>query len=308
MRVAVISPIPQLERFATQGDRYHLVLSHLISSSPEYRDFYRQRVQAQDFVILDNSAHEFGAGRHLEELIGCARDLSPDEIVLPDRLFFGEDTLESSGAALGRLRRAFDRTFRYMGVPQGRTFQEWRQCLGGLIKIGVNTIGISKDYEVWDGGLQRLVEEVRAHSWEVDIHLLGWGRQLWDLKSLTSLSDLALIRGIDSAKPLVYASAMIELPNPEILNPLTVPPYPKRSNFFQLQEADIDEFLAAINIAVFKTLAGSSSEQVRWVPSSRETPGSWVWTQRWLDGHRGGPGTDRGSEGEALRGSVGTAP
>ena len=249
MRVAIIAPTPLLKEYAVLGDNYHLTLAHQILEGGEYLNFYRQRRVLGDYVILDNSAHEFGEGLNLGRLATAIQLLAPQEVVLPDRVFFGDDTLALSTEAYQYLAPKYS-SLRLMGVPQGRTRQEYFCCLEGLVDLGVTALGVSKDYEVWEGGLVSLVEEVLRLAPNLPIHLLGWGRDLPQLWSLaTTFPDQ--IRGVDSAKPLVYASQGLYLS----MDPgAVVPEYPRRSpNFFHLQ--DLDPPTALHNITVFRSWA-----------------------------------------------------
>lgn len=227
------------------------MLSYLVRQHSIYRQFYQDRAREGDYIILDNSAHEFGSATHWEDLIELGEELNVSEIVLPDRLFFGEDTYNMSKKAFKLLRSRSSR-IRTMGAPQGRTPQEFLRCLFKLLDLGVDTIGISKDFEVWPGGLRALVEDVCRESNDVDIHLLGWGRDLRQLFLLGSCPWLrSRIRGVDSAKPIVFAAQGIRLPS----SPWeTLPAYPTRpDDFFSL--ASIPEHLLLHNISVFQAWA-----------------------------------------------------
>ena len=247
MKAAIISPTPLLEKYATLSDNYHLVLSDVARRDSTYLQFYRKCSDRGDFVILDNSAHELGVGDMNHDFFDIARDIRASEIALPDRLFFGDDTVELSTAVAMTAHQELPGV-RLMGVPQGRTPLEWLYCLNGLLRLGIDTVGISKDYEVWNGGLAELVKLVPESS-EIDIHLLGWGRQLGDLYDLAN-SGLK-IRGVDSAKPLSYAIHGIRLPS----DPQHIcPTYPRRPyDFFKISE--VDELTATMNCYVFKAWA-----------------------------------------------------
>lgn len=249
MKVAIIAPSYLLRRYAVT--EYHLCLCHRILSDEIYASFYSQ--DARGFVILDNSAHELGVGGMLMDMQRAAELVHPEEVVLPDRLFFAEDTVKYSSEAIEGFRKLSPRV---MGVPQGTTEKEWDWCCTELIGMGVDTIGISKDYEGWEGGLPQRVEVVRniaRRSWHPRvsaIHMLGWGRQLWQLNHLQEIEgDHTLpIRGVDSAKPLVFAAAGVDLKNNNVK-------YPGRlENFFDL--TDIPEELSLSNINCFRQAAG----------------------------------------------------
>lgn len=251
MRIAIIPPLGLLDTYGPAGDDYHLCLSNEVLKYPQYADFYRSRSDRGDHVILDNSAHEQLQGQSLAQLLEAADKVGPTEIVLPDRLFFGDDTLERSTIAYEAFRRSMPNV-NLMGVPQGRHFSEWIDCLHGLSTLGVDTIGISKDYEVWDGGLRKLVMAAHLLGYsQKSIHLLGWGRNLWELKDLSGY-----VRGVDSAKPIVYALGGIELPYP--LTKENAPTYPKRkSNYFNDKGPYPEAFhrLVRVNLAIFRAMA-----------------------------------------------------
>lgn len=252
MQTAVIAPSALLEKYATS--QYHLCLCHRVLVDDFYAHFYSK--DARGFVILDNSAHELGVGGMLMDMKKASFLVHPKEVVLPDRLFFSEDTIKYARESIDTFRGLAPRI---MGVPQGTNLQEWKSCCAHLIDLGVDTIGVSKDYEGWDGGLPALVQEVRgihSRSWHARatcIHMLGWGRKLWQLTHLRAIEEdpYLPIRGIDSGKPLVYASADIDLEAPGM------PPYPGRlENFFNLTDDNIPTEMALKNINAFRQAAG----------------------------------------------------
>ena len=251
MKCAIITPIPLLETYAVLSDNYHLILGHILTKEPQYMEFYKARAAEGDFVILDNSAHEFGVGSNIDGLINLAIEVGASEIVLPDRLFFGDDTLYYAQQAYYKVRREIP-YISIMGVPQGRTLAEYSECLQGLVELGVDTIGISKDYEVWPGGLKSIVGLILMMYPDIQIHLLGWGRDLTELYKIGKLFK-GRIRGVDSAKPLQYADCMTEIPS----DPGQVmPEYPRRDlNFFHLDYSDIPMGIALMNIQTFKKWA-----------------------------------------------------
>jgi hypothetical protein len=253
VHAAIIAPSQLLPKYAVTG--YHLALCHLVDSDSVYGAFYVEAAARGDFIILDNSAHELGEG--LTSAMERASDLiQPTEVVLPDRLFNAEDTVDFARDQIGDFSTLAPRV---MGVPQGTTIPEWNACCAELISLGVDTIGISKDYENWEGGLidrVRSVWELSLRTWNPKIsaiHMLGWGRQLWQLGQLTNLQAKGPIpiRGVDSGKPLVYAWGGIDL------SQNGTPKYPKRvPHFFDLGEDDIPMNLALKNVNQFRTVAG----------------------------------------------------
>lgn len=257
MKISVIAPIPLLEKYTSLGDNYHLVLSHLVDKSDEYTKFYRKRSAHGDWIMLDNSAHEFGVGEGQTRLLTNIDLVGADEVILPDRLFFGDDTVLHSTKASKFFAHEVPHVSQF-AVPQGRTLDEWTLCLQHLLQLPISTIGISKDYEVWPGGLTNLVEVVRKFSRTVNIHLLGWGREAKQLWRLGRREDLR-IRGVDSAKPLVYAAALTELEFPwDTLNETKYPTRPH--GFFNFGNGEIPDEIARKNIEVFRAHANGIRE------------------------------------------------
>jgi hypothetical protein len=214
MDLCLIPPIQHLRQFP---QKRHLVLSHLLTDQ-RYREYYMQRKAEGDFIILDNSAHENGIGEGAGKLLLQALSLMPDELVVPDALENYEQTVEFADNALrswygsaGRLRGL---PIRLMYVPQGRNVNEWAQCLVELMELhdsssvswGVPplcTIGISKDYAHWPGGLAALLDLVQPIVLEGhEVHLLGSGHDYW---TAADLGKRYAIRSVDTAKPFVWA-------------------------------------------------------------------------------------------------------
>ena len=244
------------------------MLSHLLED-PDYANFYRAE-SGTSFIILDNSAHERTTGNPVKELVAQAREIQASEIVIPDKLFDGKATLIQARDSFHWLANAKSKSYmssdwRWMVVPQGQTWEEYEWCFRQLLKLcrawenqlghcwGGWTIGVSKDYEMFEGGLYRIVSELleplHTNDPSIQFHLLGWGRDLWALGEIAQ--DFDWVRSVDSAKPYVYAAAGVAL------YPLAnYPAYPKRQpNYFHTplqwnQRSTVDQ-----NIWTFNRLA-----------------------------------------------------
>lgn len=263
MKVALIPPCPFLPIFGNA--QFHLLLAHLFSRSSYVKHYKKQRLHGA-YLILDNSAHEKGEGEDSEILMLRAMDVQAQEVVIPDALEDAEGTVEAclsahetwyEGSYSGM--RELDPTLMY--VPQGKNADEWNECFRSLVRIHNFcakrhrlrrdfVLGLSKDYEVWPGGLRELIEkyilpvkrELLLKDIHMHLHMLGWGRNLWMLNEIAR--DHPWIRSTDSAKPFVYAINGIELRPPE------VPEYPKRRwNYFSTTKMDTD--ICATNILAF---------------------------------------------------------
>lgn len=270
MKTAYIPPIPHLKDFG-RGD-FHLILSHLLDD-PDYREHYKEERARGAWLLLDNSAHESGQGADAEKLMYQTLDLDVQEVVVPDVLDNADATIETSISALGtwnnlkNLKSRID-DLRFMYVPQGESYERLVYCLDNLVKAHVYnarqqhyrldfSLGISKDYERFEGGLMRFLDEeisplhkaFAKNGVDVQVHMLGWGRKLWELRKIAKKHKF--LRSTDSAKPFVYGLANITL------DPSTAPPeYPTRPENYFFQEMDPSQFLASLtNADIFTALA-----------------------------------------------------
>lgn len=210
MKVAFITPTPMLEEFATRS-QYHLVLAHIYEVDAEYRKFYKERVAAGDFVILDNSAYELQESVAVERLLQCALDLNPTAVFLPDCRFNTERTIELAEEAYKVLG---GHSWKLFGVPQGNDLssilkcyhwfanQTWIDGFGLYEEIGeVAGLGTRKDF------LQYISEHDYIFS-DKHYHLLGMEE---DLTQIEALGKFPWVSGIDSAKAVVYGLSGIWL-------------------------------------------------------------------------------------------------
>lgn len=298
MHVALIPPTAELKRFCKDRP-FHLLLSHLLGI-PEYRDFYlglkldRALLGYTTFYSLDNSAHEHGSGDQIENLLKWALEIDADEIVIPDQLFNSTVTINQAKLAHRDMLLSHHgiqnlEPLQRMYVPQGTTFEQYRYCAQRLVEEAMEfeyqlsvqvremtarpcfTLGVSKDYEDFPGGLPRVLEDVilpLKQDSGCEIHLLGWGR------NLTALSTIArhcgsMIRSTDSAKPLVFAMQNIDLSSTR------APKYPRRpSNYFDstlgLSQRQLS--IAMTNIRVFEQAAHGADVSHLEGPWDRQLP------------------------------------
>lgn len=268
MKAALITPIPMLQTLAF-GDM-HLLLDNLAQESPAYRSYYRKRAAQGDYLILDNSAHEEGAGNDHVGLLTRARQVYASELVCPDVLFDAMGTVDRTAGALAYYKDQNMLGLQLMLVPQAalepfNKGEEWAKCLYMLCEMHSQTfpgktftVGISKDYEVWPGGIDALITRyvkplLDQRKYDFEVHLLGWGRdsaRLYDLGR-----NHTWIRSTDSAKPYVYASQHTSIPYPTYAyttaDPRAIfPPYPGRPDGFFNMEFDQSQIAIAINNAL----------------------------------------------------------
>lgn len=270
MKAAIIPPIEYLP--TTRLRKYHLVLSYLLDH-PEYQKFYRELKSdglESPFITLDNSAHEFTVGESIERILILGSRIHADEIVIPDHLFNREETVLSARNTLSSLLSSFTNIFstyrpRLMFVAQGKSRKDYNQCWMDLSimirdfrrdfldRHGFKpeiTFGVSKDYEIFDGGLMRVLKSTvipMASSFKADIHILGWGHDLWAHRTIAEeLGDQ--IRSTDSAKPFVFGISHTRLNS----HYRDIPVYPKRSiDYFDRHLTENELGNALYNVDVF---------------------------------------------------------
>lgn len=279
MQVALIPPIPMLRQFG--NGTFHLLLSHLLQDNRYFLHYKEQRDRGA-YLVLDNSAHENGAGDDPELLMWNCLSLNAQEVVVPDVLDDGPATVERAVSALETWfehphvhQRLLAASPTFMYVPQGSHVKEWERCLHDLVQLHAYVtrkhnyrqhfvIGLSKDYEVWSGGLmyliktylEPLVNKLKKNGILVQVHLLGWGRDLWALEEIGKKHPW--IRSTDSAKPFVYALKEIDLLEHMDSEPPKYPTRPK--NYFSRTLTEEQTLIAKKNCGVFKALASGSRD------------------------------------------------
>ena len=271
MRTALIPPITHLHEYGHGS--FHLLLAHLLKK-PTYKKHYRGQRKLGAYLVLDNSAHEMGKGQDPDSLIKLGFELDAQEIVVPDVLDNAEATVEAcleaheswfESSGMVEIMKVYDPAFMY--VPQGKTEEDWIECLDSLFRIHYfcsrkyslrrdMVLGISKDYDGWDGGLPKLLreyvtprrDELITAGGRIHVHMLGWPRDLLTLQKVAE--EFPWIRSTDSAKPFVYALQDLDL----LINPRHK--YPGRDkNYFTQTLSPEQKLYADHNIGVFESCA-----------------------------------------------------
>jgi hypothetical protein len=252
MKTALIAPISLFKTTNFTEDKYHLLLAHLVDTHPEYASFYKELSQQGHHILLDNSVHELGEPGSADFLVRMAKRVGASEIALPDTPFHCNSTLRSSERAVEIIRKHLPQ-IKLMGIPQGHDIDDLLDCMQGLQELGIDTIGLTNDYEVWGGGLLKLIRQIRRCGHDQPIHILGWSRDLYALAELGRFSKEYNIYGVDSAKPFVYAYYSMLLSASPFEQAFKYPGRPK--DYFNLPEEAFDIRFVKQNIQTFKTLA-----------------------------------------------------
>lgn len=271
MKVAIISPIPNLTSYAGESDVHLTLVQHM--ASHRYREYYLDR-SMHDYVIIDNGADELKTGLDVRHVLHWAQTIRAQEIVLPDVQQSKDETYEATWEACrwlitpeGREAYARANTPRLMIVPQGRNLDEWLLCLDALLNMRVYqgivwngdwppVIGIAKNHDALiPGGIPELLDAF-GDRWgpRWDLHMLGWPKRLAAVEE--ALQVYPRLRSIDTARPLVYARAGIEIVPGD-----PAPAYPGRDHMF-IDVAIPSEYhrLALSNVNAFKIMAKDTDD------------------------------------------------
>ena len=183
-----------------------MVLAQYINEDPDYAEFYTRAHERGDFIIIDNGAAEH-AGLPFDQVLDAAERVGADEICMPDVLDDGpatvRATLEAAHLVPPRKR---------MLIPQGKTWEEWVECLQQIEEIGGRSIGIAKRYEALPSGRACALGFIHGLGLtrKYDIHLLGFYED--PLRELSHIRARRMpIRGVDSGAPVAYAQHNMEL-------------------------------------------------------------------------------------------------
>ncbi len=242
-KIATIVPIAHLD--LTAGDRRFMALVHLLEYG-RYRRFFEERVKAGKYVILDNSTVELGAPWPMEDYVEKAMSIGASEILLPDWLHSANRTLDAAESGLRRIENS-GYSGNVMGVPQGKTQEEWIECLEEMLGMGITSIGVSRRYLDKFGQSRLFACYVVYHvamqmNVDFSIHLLGAG--LPAEKEVAPCLRLPRVVGVDSSMPSYFAKAR------EKLGFGAVRPEVERDLETDLYDAD----LIATNVASWRLL------------------------------------------------------
>jgi hypothetical protein len=250
------APIPPTGLLGEFSSTYHLCLAHVLRSDTRQLVYYKERTaNLDDYVILDNGAYELGRSVPFQHVVEVAKEIGPDEIVLPDVFLDKKETILAAceGHKIFMAEPEWAAYINLMVAPQGKNLTEWLQCLDALINaMKPDVIGIPVVYEKMMGRgvlIKNVIRLLGGDShYQPEIHLLGWDGDLYKLSCYAR--DFPLwIRGIDSAKPFYYSIS----PSPTSLNQGT--PRKRPNNYFGLLESDLDVEVLQSNLDLIYSAA-----------------------------------------------------
>lgn len=191
--LAHIVPTSGLEYI--KNDPFQMSLAHLIDEDQEYFEYYKNKIKEGVFVIMDNGAFE-GEDLSNEELLELYYKLKPTELVLKDILFGGEESYKLTKESY-EFFRSKNISAKLMGVPQGKSLEEWKENAIRVLELGVDTIGVPRVLDkVQKDGRIEAAKFIRENDLDVEIHLLGAAEDFGETKRVL---DAVNIRSMDTS-------------------------------------------------------------------------------------------------------------
>ncbi len=203
MKVANIMPIAFLKKFGT-FTKYHLVLTHLLLSSPAYKEFFTN-LSSEHFIMLDNSVVELGTPMDFNLQLVLAVQIGANEIVLPDYINDKVKTIHAVNKTLKGIPESIKKEFSFMAVIQGHNFTELIKCYEEFSKNPeINTIGIPYAINKLS---KNKYERIRLVNYLIDSHKwnLNKPHHLLGMDNLDEVKHQKAVRGVDSRYAVIQA-------------------------------------------------------------------------------------------------------
>jgi len=193
-----------------EGEAGHLVVASVVLTNAAYATFYMSRKRRGDWITMDTPAFE-GESISNEDLYNAIALIQPDEVVLPDVYRDCTATTDKTWEAYDFLtQRGYDGKF--MGVAQGRTWEDYLQCASYLAHSGrIHTLGIIEEVEEHFGRNRVEVASIlHDRHPNVQLHYLGSSEHLQELKHPYAQQ---IVRSCDTAKFVVWGlNGIMQLP------------------------------------------------------------------------------------------------
>jgi hypothetical protein len=192
-KVASIVPVPHLSQI--DGDRYMLVLSHVLADH-DVLDWYSEQATLGAYIIVDSPVVEFGEPRPFEETVELAMAIHASEVLTPDWFQDADKTIQEAEKAV-KTAKSMGYTGKLMVSPQGTSLEEWMACAQVALLLPIHTIGISYRYTSMFGNRLYAISRLSKYLTGRKVHLLGC---LLDPKLETAKAlVMPQVQGVDSA-------------------------------------------------------------------------------------------------------------
>jgi hypothetical protein len=207
-----ISPIDYLDVIPSES-RFHLILAHLLGNK-KYVDYYNEKYNRGDYIILDNSAFEFKRPIEADELLNIIElsGINVSCVVAPDYPFKrGIETVRSAVKFVKRFNDDVD----ILAVPQSETgdVEDWLDCyyelqqISNVTHIGMSILGVPNAFCSITGTKDIMINRIWAAQYithyklnnpRIRHHFLGLGQP----REILLQRQIGLIDSNDSSSPI----------------------------------------------------------------------------------------------------------
>jgi hypothetical protein len=217
----------KLLKYNDKFNDYNYILFHLLSNYKYYK-FYKK---SNKYSLLDNSAFEFSVNHQkfdIDKFIYYANDLQVNEIIIPDVLGDGENTIKWVDKWYSKYDDKISKDVKRIVVVQGSSFQDWLQTYRYYkrYKDEFSKIAISFGYkwledfgdegnnlksEKFANGRQKLIHYlVNNRLIYKPLHLLG----CYNLNEYSEYKSYDFIESIDTSLPIKFAIDKVKIEQP----------------------------------------------------------------------------------------------
>lgn len=254
------SPISILDKSLNYND-YCYALVHLFETHEKYFDFFKQAINNNVEVYLDNSIFELKESFDPEKYAEWIEKLQPNLYIVPD-------VLEDANATVNNFIQ-WDEKHNFtgmnrMGVIQGRTWTDLVDCYRFMSQTA-DMIAISFDYSYYQGtgfgrtslerycnGRQRFIQQLIQEGiwcWEKPHHLLGCSLAR-EFRYYVD-HNIHNIKSVDTSNPIVAAMHELKYNDEYGLN---TKPKTLLADMIEHQVTDDETELIDYNTKMFKKI------------------------------------------------------
>lgn len=237
---------------------YLYVLLHLIIKDEAYLEYTISYKKKGGVVYLDNSCFELGESLDSGLLYEYYKKISPNVVILPDKLGYKTDTIKRS---LEFLEKYPDTIEQAMPVIQGNSIDEMLECYREFSKIpGLQYIAIpfvyswvSKDAFIQASERVSFIDTLHNSSIinkKLKHHLLG----TWLPQEFVHYRNYDWIYSIDTSSPIMAAIEGTSYTNLGIQSK----PKPNLDSVYNKKVDDIDMDLLYHNVRLFRKLVNNT--------------------------------------------------
>ena len=220
IKIAHEAPLDIFEEVQRFTD-YDYALVHLLEENGRYRDTFERAIKKGREVILDNSIFELEEAFEADRFVQWVERLKPTWYIVPDAL---EDTKKTMSQMAEWNVKYSNVPGKKIGVVQGKTYDQIKNCYKFMDGSDVDMIAISFDYSYYQesvphpnkyvswmlGRVKLLGDLLRDGTINTNKphHLLGCG--LPQEFAFYKHADYSWIYSLDTSNPIVHAIKGIE--------------------------------------------------------------------------------------------------